>query len=435
MSFKHILPAALAALFLLSACEGLGGGSFTYKMDGVEITEGSTVDLQIGQFIDIYAYPEDGSEPHRLVAWTSEDPSVAASLSGGLIGVHGGETSATAHIEGTEKTVTMKVRVPKTPHGDIYVSIDSDEDGKPAFFVNGERTDEKWDILTQDEQGNIFQGVISGSLTVKMNGNTVVEGHTIPGTPANYKAKGGKLYMVSNVSDAQAHWCIISSAGVVREGNLDTIHNEWDSGAGAVNAMDEAPDGTLVFWGRIWNPENKWVTYAHIWKLLTDGSVTARMHYRDGWDLMRPSYDAGIDSEGNHIVLIQDFDLGDFEIWKNETMLYRPTENAHIANWGRSGKMVLCGTDIWFGCCEITRQGDEWWDMTSALTVFKNGKKQFAAVTVEDSLGGMDICITPSGDVYTVTITYGALICKNGNPVLFIPEFNLVNPSLAVREL
>lgn len=424
--------ALLAALLCLSACTG-ENGPLRLEMDGVEISEGATVDLRIGEFVDIYAYFESdgGAEPHRLVGWKSEDESVAATRAGGLLGVHGGETTATAFVEGTERTVTLKVRVPVVPHGDIYVFCEADEDGREAYYSNGKRVEEPFNLLAQDASGNLFRGHLSGALSLQLNGKAVLEGYSLPGRLSVCKAKGGRLYLVSNEDDRRSHWCIISEAGVVREGTIDTTVNEWEYPYGAVNAMDEDAEGNLVFWGRI---RKEFVTYAHLWELALDGTLTCEVPRRPDWDLMPVAEDAWIDANGDRILLAHNFDLRYFEVWKNQTMLYRPTENAEITNWGRRGKMLLRGTDVWFACCEITRQGEEWWDVTSALNIYRNGQKQFTALTREEFLGGMDFCITPSGDVYTVVIANGALVCKNDTPVLCIPDPNLVNPSIAVRD-
>ena len=375
-------------------------------------------------------------------------------------------------FDGGEATITLKhkntvmnytVRIPVVEHGDLYyffsgTEYDQDRNARTRdfYYKDGVLQDERCDILEIDEKGNLFQGHLAeGLLTLKRNGTVVAKDKPISGEVAKHMAKGGKFYMITNDwveflhPGESAHCYILDEKDKWRDIDLDVTDNHAASTAGSLYAIDEDSDGHIIVWGGITQGENWWVTYPHIWRVKSDNSsiCTIAYHHDDtrDWDMGSAS-DAMLDANGNMLYLFEG------EVWncgrpddafagsgwrKPGSYLYTITERAEIVNWGRKIKMIVRGNDVWVATCEIVRQGEEWWDRDFAVIVYKNGIKQFmvARSGAEENFGGIDLCVTPSGNVYTIhTNVTSIFIAKNGKLIRVQPRENANAPSLAVVE-
>lgn len=436
----------LLSILFLTSCnliESISPNPVIIQKDGVEIADGTVFEMTPGDYMSIEALSGNNRAD---VSWSSSDESVAiVTWSGEIYVLHGGETTITATMEDGKK-ISFRIRIPVIPHGDIYFACGS-ETASHRLYINGVAQNQTCTLLDSDELGNIWVGVQEGNnISLSKNGVSVLKDHSFQGLADQFqslRAKGGKAYLYVNNSDATAcQYMVFSADGSYREGVIDLTQNEWDYPYGYVVAMDEDAQGNLIFWGSI---KEQWVKYAHRWTVAPDGTVSGKI--LDYWneehgyyDLMGVPADAALDADGNTYYLVSGENSvvpghteRSFEVWKNDKFAYFLSEDAEIVNSGLRGKMVVRGNDVWFAASEVIRAGEDWWDKDYGLIVYKNGKKQYTAAT-GDNFGGVGLSVTSSGDVYTLHLADGAIVTKNGTPILSIPIANCWSPVFAVKE-
>ena len=350
---------------------------------------------------------------------------------------------------------------------DLYYYFDAsyyDETGagikKEFHYVNGVLQDEPCNILDADEQGNLYQGYLSeGKLNLRRNGVEVAHDKPVAGDKAKFMAKNGKAYLITNEWEeflhpgVRSHCYVLSADGAWRDIDLDVTNNQFSSPAGYIVTVDEDSEGNIILWGNVTQGDHWWVSYLHIWRIDAAGNIQCTSgYYHDpdkDWDLGGVA-DVALDADGNMVYL--ESNTSDYRIWEcgkpddeffsipwghTGKYGYTITEKSGSVNGGRTCKMIVRGNDVWVAASEIVREGKNWADIDYALNIYKNGSRFLAAAKANypEVLGGMDCCITPSGDIYTIHTNVAALfIKKNGQLILYRPYDNANVPSLAVKE-
>lgn len=416
---KRLYISALAALICIVSCDKK---EELVEIGGKTVEPGGTIEmaLEVGE---TYSFRDD-IENFSDYTWTSSDESVALFHEyANVHAVSGGKATLKASKDDKEFSILLTVN--SIEHGDIYLNFEYDESF--YYYVNQKLQPDHFEFLTSDTQGNLYCGTAKGNgLTLYRNGTKVADGMPLKGRNPKLYVKDGKAYVLTNSQDMTESFCyVMGTDGKWRAIDVHPGQNKWMTGQGIIHSAEEDSAGNIVIWG---NMRNGFLAYPHVWVVDKDDNISFEH------DDNMPSGEYGeLDAEENRYLVT---DVFGYKIWKGSEIKYTLPNKAEITNWGKKFRMMFRGDDLWFAQSEIIKEDEDWTAKDYALTVYRNGKLiQSNAICkgIAGEFSGIDMCITPSGDIYTIgTDCTVVRVWKNGTLIVSLPYLNCNNPSLAV---
>lgn len=428
------LSTVIVLLSLISCEGGLLDKELTVSIEGVENATETTIPLAIGATMSVKPRYGNVDDP-RQFEWSSSAPEILSVSSDGTLTAHqGGEAAITLRAKDGGESITLRFKVPGSPHDDIYMA---QETPKGWFlFINGKQTDELCNLLTTDEDGNIYRGYFnkgSHTVSVSKNGKELATNLPFNGSFVNsFKAAKGKLCLSAGDEKAEKEDIyIISDDGSVIRSSFENGDDDpaFDNGSVFTNrrikGVDVDDSGNAVFCGEAWT--QTWFKYPLYLTIAPDGTKT---HEMMGEKLYLSNVAGfGIDGSGNKLVFVEyethpqlvgvdkDYAFG-CGYYKNGGEM-TPISDL-VESWGTAREsFAFRGNDFYVLLSEIASTGSHWSEVKFAVNLYKNGKKQYSVVPSGEN-SGVCVSVTKSGTVYSsYAQDMGCMVYKGDEPVLY----------------